>query len=272
MQENCGRKMQSRPRRRRFVPLSHRGFLYAAFLGCFFVLLASPLLAQKNQCEPSAARPCAVLKVCKVAGFGVAVNTPFTFNASILGSAVTIPAGPAPGGYCKVSQSLNVGTAVNIAETVPGGIAVANIDVVPVTSLLTAPNLAAGTVGVKLGPGVTEVTYTDHSMKGGYLEICKLGIAGAAPMTGTFNFTVTQGTGVVATASVPVGLCSPPLEVPAGPLIITEAVPAPSMHIATCTTFPAGTCQILGPLAVKVNVVMGTIATQTIATITNTYK
>jgi hypothetical protein len=214
-----------------------------------------------------------VLKVCKVAGFGVPVNTPFKFNASILSTPVTIPAGPAPGGYCKVSQSINVGTIVNIAETnfSSYGDAVSNIDVVPVANISVPPNLSNGTVSVKIGPGVTEVTYLDHSLNGGYLEICKLGLTTTAPITGNFTFTVNPGS--IGPIVVPVGLCSPPIEVPAGILTITETPPAPGIHIASCTAFPVsnGPCQIVGLLAVHVKVVAGTISKQTIATITNSY-
>jgi hypothetical protein len=56
-----------------------------------------------------------LLKVCKVAGPGVTVGTPFTFTASdstgssILPQIPPVPAGPAPGGTCVLGPSLPVG-------------------------------------------------------------------------------------------------------------------------------------------------------------------
>jgi len=278
MKVNCGGNKQFKPTRRRFAPLQNRGFIYASILGCILMLLTTPLFAQvapsTNPCKEGDNQRCGILKGCKVAGFGVPVGTPFTFAYSstppYVSGTVTIPAGPAPGGYCKISQNLPIGTTVVIKETpIPGGIAVSNIDVTPASQIVVPPNLTAGTVTIKIGPGVTEVTYTDHSLKGGYLEICKLGLAAAAPMTGNFAFTIP---GVPGTIIVPVGACSPPIEVPAGPVTITET-PVPGIQLASCTAFPAsnGPCQVTGPWTVKVNVVVGPISSQTIATITNKF-
>src|SRR5206468_9045570 len=59
------------------------------------------------------------LKLCKVAGVGVPVGTPITFTA---GSAtIAVPAGPAPGGSCKLGPSFPVGTTVAVTETIPAG-------------------------------------------------------------------------------------------------------------------------------------------------------
>ena len=277
MKVNCGGKMEFKPTRRRYAPLSHRGLVCAGILGAILVLLATPLLSQvapiTNPCKEGDNQRCGILKGCKVAGFGVPVGTPFTFSyvstPPYISGTGTIPAGPAPGGYCKSVQSLPIGTIVAIKETpIPGGVAVSNIDVTPAANIAVLPNLAAGTVSIKIGPGVTEVTYTDHSLKGGYLEICKLGLAAAAPMTGNFAFTIP---GVPGTIIVPVGACSPPIEVPAGPVTITET-PVPGIQLASCSVFPAGSCvHVAGTWTATVNVAAGGLSTQTIATITNKF-
>jgi hypothetical protein len=274
MKDNCGYNQQFKSTRRWFASLSHRGFVRAGILGCILILLTTPLLAQtiasNNPCkESNDNQRCGVLKGCKVAGFGVPVGTPFTFayssTPSYVSGTATILAGPAPGGLCKHSGSLPIGTTVTITETpIPPGDAVSNIIVTPATRLVSM-NLVTGTVTVKIGTGVTEVTYTDHSLKGGYLEICKQGLAGTAPLSGIFNFTVNPGNIPIA---VPAGYCSPPIEVPAGTLTITET-PVSGIQLAACTAYPAsiGPCQVTGPWTVKVNVVPGVLSSQTIVTI-----
>jgi hypothetical protein len=276
MKDNYGGNMKFKPTRRRFALLSNRGFICAGILGCILVLLTTPLLAQtaanNNPCNGATDnQKCGILKGCKVAGFGVPVGTLFTFaHTDPYGSGTaTIPAGPAPGGYCKHGDPLPIGTTVVIKETpIPAGLSVSDITVTPASQLVSM-NLSTGMVTVKIGPGVTEVTYIDHSLKGGYLEICKQGLAAAAPMTGNFAFTIP---GVPGTIVIPVGACSPPIEVPAGPVTITET-PMPGIQLASCTAFPAsnGPCQVTGPWTVKVNVVAGGLSTQTIATITNKF-
>src|SRR5207244_2428965 len=62
-------------------------------------------------CEPG------ILKVCKVAGPGIAVGTPFTFTAG--SSTFTVPAGPPPGGTCVVGPRFPVGSNVAVVETIP---------------------------------------------------------------------------------------------------------------------------------------------------------
>jgi hypothetical protein len=279
MKDNCGGNMKFKATLRRFALLSNRGFVCAGILCCILVLLTTPLLAQgtadnKNPCNSVTHHvECGIIKGCKVAGFGVAVGTPFTFTHStpISSGTATIPAGPAPGGYCQHSDPLPIGTIMVIKETIPAGDAVSNIDVTPASQIAVSPNLSAGTVSVKVGTGVTEVTYINKSLKvkTGYLEICKQGEAAAAPMTGNFAFTIQ---GVMGTIIVPVGNCSPPIEVPAGPVIITE-ISMPGIQLASCTAFPAsgGPCQVTVPWTVKANVAAGGLSTQTIVTVTNKF-
>jgi hypothetical protein len=280
MIDNCNGKMEFKPTRRLFASLSHRGFARAGILGAILVLLTTSMLAQgsgaanNNPCKEGDNQRCGILKGCKVAGFGVPVGTPFTFTyvstPPYISGTTTIPAGPAPGGYCKRGDSLPIGTIVAIKETpIPGGLAVSNITVTPASQIAILPNLAAGTVSIKIGPGVTEVTYTDHSLKGGYLEICKQTIAGPAPLVGNFTFTVPGVSGPIV---VPAGACSPPLEVPAGSVTITETT-TPGTQLVSCSVFPAGSCvHAAGTWTATVNVAAGGLSTQTVVTITNGYK
>jgi hypothetical protein len=203
-----------------------------------------------------------ILKVCKVAGTGIAVGTPFTFTAG--SSTFTVPAGPPPGGTCVVGPSFPVGTKITVAETIPAGDTVSSITVAPPGALLppvsTNPNLAGGTVDVAIGTGVTEVTFTDQ--RTGFLEICKRGDG----VTGNFPFTVSPGG--LGPFVVPVGACSPAIQVAAGTVYINE-VPGNTMSATGCFTIPAsqqGSCTVGTS---TVTVVPGDVSTMTIAFITN---
>ncbi|MGA3372121.1 MAG: hypothetical protein ABSC48_10220 [Terracidiphilus sp.] len=215
---------------------------------------------------------CGNVKLCKVAGPGVAASTPFTFNySSIHGSGTaSIPAGPAPGGYCKLSGSAPIGTVVHLAEVLPAGDIVSSITAAPPSSL-GATNLSAGTATVTVGTGVTEVTYTDENQKEetGYLEICKEykgNSTTAPPPFATFNITPGSSGPVV----VPAGACSPAIEVPAGTVTITE-VPIVGYAMNTCATIPAAdqiSC-VPATWTDTVTVAPGNIPNQTVAIITN---
>jgi hypothetical protein len=203
-----------------------------------------------------------ILKVCKVAGPGIAVGTAFGFSAN--GNPFQVPAGPAPGGTCVVvNPSFPVGTIVNVVETIPPNDAVSNITVaVAPPSNVVSTNLTTGTVVVKIGSGVTEVTYTDYKTTG-YIEICKGGDVG-----GSFSFTVNPGN--LGPFVVPAGACSPAIQVTAGSVTITEA-PNSGTAMSNCTTIPSGrlvSCPPGTPTA-TVTVVPGDVPTETIATINN---
>src|SRR5687768_92990 len=104
--------------------------------------------------------PGGILKVCKVAGLGVAVGTPFTFTAG--SSTFMVPAGPAPGGTCVIGPSFPVGSIVTVDEIIPAGHVVSSIAVAPTSQLVVgSTNLAVGSVDITIGSGVTEVTFTD---------------------------------------------------------------------------------------------------------------
>jgi hypothetical protein len=198
-----------------------------------------------------------ILKVCKVAGPGIAVGTPFTFTAG--SSTFSVPAGPAPGGTCVLGPSFAIGSTVTVAETLQAGITVSSIVVAPANRLVGAPNLPGGSVSVSTGSGVTEVTFTDK--RTGYLEICKKGDAAG-------SFTVNPGG--LGPFAVPAGACSPAIEVAAGSVVIQET-PTKGAGMTECATIPAiqqGDCNRDAQTS-TVTVAPGDISTMTIALITN---
>jgi hypothetical protein len=105
------------------------------------------------------------LKVCKIAGAGVAANTPFTFTVNA-GTPFTVEAGPLDqGGYCAlVPGKFQVGTSQTVAETVPAGYAVPAVTVngasAPSAGCGATPPIP-GCVSVEIGPGINEVSFTN---------------------------------------------------------------------------------------------------------------
>jgi hypothetical protein len=200
-----------------------------------------------------------LLKVCKVAGPGIAIGTPFTFTAGP--GKFAVPAGPAPGGTCMIGPTFPIGSNVTVDEDVPPGHTVSSITVAPPKQLVGTPNLAAGSVNVTIGSGVTVVTFTDKLT--GFLEICKRG-----DVTGNFSFTVSPGG--LGPFVVPAGACSPPIEVIAGSVVVTEQ-PTTGNAMVSCTTFPAGQqglCDSKAQTSI-VTVAAGDVSAETIAFITN---
>ncbi|MEA2827062.1 MAG: hypothetical protein QOG43_1501 [Actinomycetota bacterium] len=102
----------------------------------------------------------AILKICKVAGPGVAVGTNVAFTAGTV--AVTVPAGPPPGGTCAVAGWFPVATNVAVTESIPDGTEVSSITVAPADRLVGSPNLSGGSVVVRIGSGVVEATFTNR--------------------------------------------------------------------------------------------------------------
>jgi hypothetical protein len=220
------------------------------------VVTGSPyILIRSKEAQPVQG----ILKVCKVADIGVAVGTPFTFTAGI--STFTVPAGPPPGGTCVIGPSFPVGTTVTVDEVVPAGHVVSSIAVAPPSQQVGPANLAAGTVNVMIGIGVTEVTFTDK--RTGFLEICKQGHVG-----GNFTFNVNPGN--LGPFVVPAGACSPAIEVAAGSVVIHE-MPTLSAGMIGCATIPPANqigCNT-GTHNSTVTVVPGNVSTMTIALVTN---
>jgi uncharacterized repeat protein (TIGR01451 family) len=202
-------------------------------------------------------RATALLKVCKVAGPGIDVGTPFTFTAG--SSTFAVPAGPPPGGTCVLGPIFPVGSTVTVSETMQPGYTVSSIDVAPVGRMVTKPNLAGGSVNVTIGSGVTEVTFTDK--RTGYLEICKKG-----ELPGSFMV----NPGGLGPFAVPAGACSPAIEVVAGPAVIHE-VPAAGVGMTGCETIPPaqqGPCDLAAQTS-TVTIAPGDVSTMTIAMIAN---
>jgi hypothetical protein len=109
------------------------------------------------------AAPPGTLKICKIAGNGVTVGTPFTFTASdgTTQHMDTVNAGPAPGGNCVIDGTWPVNDPVTVTEThIPPGVSVSSITVEP-PDRGGPPNLQGGYVIVTIGNGFTEVDFTD---------------------------------------------------------------------------------------------------------------
>jgi len=206
------------------------------------------------------------LKLCKVAGPNVAVGTPFPF--AVDGTPITVTAGPAPGGYCKVVPDVfEIGADVTVQETPPSGINVTGIAVTPASSVVSS-NVGAGKAVVHMGAGVTEATFTNGKGKTGWIEICKEMTPVPPGPVPNFQFTV-PGTSL-GTISVPPGSCSPAIEVAAGQATITEVAQPPYVHVG-CLTLPASrlvACNTTARTA-TVSVVAGAPADMTIVTFDN---
>jgi hypothetical protein len=209
--------------------------------------------------------PQAALKVCKVAGPGVAVGTVFSFHAGLV--PFTVVAGPGPGGTCtRVGPTFPQGTTVMVTESVPNGMAVSGITVAPPSRLVGTPNLAGGNVQVMIGSGITEVTFNNKKQTTGFLEICK-DTATHLPGFPTFSFSVNPGN--LGPFVIPAGSCSPAIAVTPGMVTITE-LPS-STQLVACSAIPAmnqGPCNLAARTS-KVTVAPGDVSTQTIAIFTN---
>ncbi len=149
------------------------------------------------------------LKICKVAGPGVALGQNFIITAN--GTKYTVPAGPASqGGYCIVDGGFPIGTHVTVQEAPPFPYGVLGVSVNPPSrGAGTTVSNGSGQVTVTIGTGFTEVTFTNFGStpSSGQLKVCK--IAGPGVDIGTnFGFSVLSAT---APASVQI------ITVPAGP-------------------------------------------------------
>jgi hypothetical protein len=102
--------------------------------------------------------PTGGIKVCKVAGAGVKTGTPIHFTVN--GHHITVPAGPAPGGYCVLAGQLPLGTQATIIEHIPATEHVSAITASPASRLIST-DLATGTAVTSVGRGFIDVTFTD---------------------------------------------------------------------------------------------------------------
>jgi|GEM_PF-4435857 len=230
------------------------------------------ITADENGCNGGS-----TLKICKVAGPDVEIGAPFTFGASSGDTTqeqinnmqvVTVPAGPAPGGYCQIALTgLDANEEVVLGEMNSSGYRVIDIT-----------TAGAGTIDVisvedrfarfgPIGEGVTEVTFTNEKYSG-YLEICKKG-----EIVGNFEFELRNAdTGeAYPRQTVPAGACSPAIEVTAGNITITEVNGPGEFKMTTCEAIPSSSlinCNT--PFnTMQVSVAPGGIANQTIAIVEN---
>jgi hypothetical protein len=101
----------------------------------------------------------APIKLCKVAGRGVPVGTPFNFTVG--SRTATVAAGPASqGGYCKILYGFPRGSTVTVTEAPTPNSSVQAITVRPPDRRVSS-NLANRTTTVRIGPGFTVVTFTN---------------------------------------------------------------------------------------------------------------
>jgi hypothetical protein len=210
------------------------------------------------------------VQVCKVAGAGVTVGTLFGFTVG--GSPIpALAAGAAPGGTCSTPVQVTAGS-VTVAETVPGpGGAVPTSIFTSPSAALTATNLAAGTATVTVADrGTTIVTFTDAvplALTTGLLEICK--VAQAPSLSGVnFTFSVAGTPVTVPAGPAPLGSCSPALVEPAGPVLITETVPA-GIILSSVATLPSAALLLSSNLGAGTATVTVLAGGQTIVTFTD---
>jgi hypothetical protein len=202
------------------------------------------------------------LQICKVAGAGVAVGTPFTFSVS--GNAVTVLAGPAPGGSCSAALVMPVGAAF-ITETASPGTAMTSVTTLP-AGLLVSNNLSAGTATVTVNAGgqtiATFVNTIVPDIPLGTLKICKLGGAGVAPgMSFSFN---AGGTPI----TVPAGSCVSAATFPVGTSIVVAEARSAGTILSGISVLPADRQGAVDLSGGTVTVTIGTGVTE--ADFTNT--
>ena len=234
------------------------------------------------------------LKVCKVAGTGVEVGTPFTFKVN--GKTYSVPAGPSDrNGYCILAGQYPVGNEVTIEEVTPSGYYVSRIEVKP--DRVVSKNTSQGIVTVQIVSGVIEAIFTNKvlglptstatSTPGptktptstpscdpnctptstpipmGRLQICKE--ADGPSVTGSFTFHFETRS-----RSVPVGACAGLIAVEAGRLTITETAQA-GFSVADIYTIPADRLisKDLNRGVATVRIVEGTAISQTIVIFRN---
>ena len=230
------------------------------------------------------------LKVCKVAGSDAMLGKLFTFRVG--GNSYNIPAGHNPYGFCVLAGQYPLNTKVTVEEVIPDGYYVSDIDVKPGRSI--SRNEPQGIVVIQVGPGVTEVIYTNDeigsptpssppptktstptpgcapnctptatSIPQGRMQICKE--ADGAGVSGYFAFQFDDRKRVV-----PVGACAGMISVKAGNLTITELA-QPGYTLTDVYTIPANrlVSKNLKDGSAIVKIVQGGVSSQTIVVFRN---
>ena len=208
--------------------------------------------------------PTGVLEICKVAsGRGVAG----TFGFTIQGRPGVIEV---PVGNCSFPITLPVGTAT-VTEVERAGFSVEAIAANP--GRLVESNTNERTASVQIVAGGAEnqtlLTFTNKATPKGFLEVCKDRVRGDQ-LDGDFNFTVSQVGGPTRTVTVPVGHCSPPLQLFVGTATVTE-VARTGAKLVSIATEPSDRLinSNLATRTARVSIVAGDLGTQTILTFTN---
>jgi hypothetical protein len=200
------------------------------------------------------------LRICKVAGAGVAPGTVFTFSAGGIdtndGASYSVGAGscedePLPEGTYSVGEGLVAGTAVSA------------IDCTPVNACSNPSLTARAVTAVVTGAALTTVTFTNRSIIA-TLRICK--IAGTG-QSGVFTFSA-GGIDVndAASYTVAAGQCQDQ-QLEEGNYLVAESIPAGSA-VSDISCAPTTACS-------NVNVSFGVLhaslvgATLTTVTFTN---
>jgi hypothetical protein len=240
------------------------------------------------------------LKVCKVAGSGVAEGMLFTFRVN--GNNYNVPAGPPDRGYCVLAGQYPVDSQVTIEEVIPSGYYVSRIEVKPDRTV--SKDTSQGVVTVRIVSGVIEAIFTNKvagpptptrtptsvntstprptrtptstpscapnctptstPIPEGRMQICKE--AEDPGVTGyfTFKFETTRS------RQVPVGACAGLISVNAGTLTITEVAQV-GYTVADIYTIPADRLisKDLSGGSAMIKIVEGTAATQTIVIFRN---
>jgi len=124
------------------------------------VIVKAGSTAKQTAAIFSNAVPTGRLKVCQVAGTHVPAGTKFYFTDGQ--HSITVPAGPAPGGYCVLASQFPLDTQVTITQQIPASDQVSAITASPATRLAST-DLATGTAVISIGKGFTDVTFTDTS-------------------------------------------------------------------------------------------------------------
>lgn len=164
------------------------------------------------------ARP-GVITICKSAKNGMTAKSSFALND---GAPFKLA-----GGACSAPLATHSGP--NTVVESPG----TGVDVAKITANdVVTKNLTTGTVVVDVNPGtkaataavVTYVNRPHAAGQSGYIEVCKQ--AADPYVTGSFDFTI-SAPGFSTTRSVLVGQCTPPIQVPAGNVGVSEAQRAP---------------------------------------------
>ena len=198
------------------------------------------------------------LQVCKIGGPGVSGSFSFT----VAGNAIPLlAAGAAPGGTCSTPLQVTAGSVVvTEAQPGPGNAVLTGVSTLP-SGLLVSSNLGTGTATVTVNAGgQTIVTFTNVvpvALTTGFLAICKVAQNGV--LAGVdFTFNVNGSSVSVAAGAGPLGNCSPALAMPAGPITITESLPAnivlnsvatlPNAGLLVGSNLGAGTATVTVPM------------------------